>query len=183
GLPRGLRPGRRHRGVRGRLADGLRPGAGRDHRLTGRAHRLSLATPAHAASGTSRASRSHKPRAVSGHDHLHRPAVLSDPLVPFTDQLRLAVAAYLSRFTGSSREHTESALRCSLSWGTERGRARGGFSLITVTLRGTAARGASLIGITGHHVRLRRDAAAAGTKPLRGLSACPRRERPPTLEV
>ena len=32
--------------IRGRLADGLRPGAGRDHRLTGRAHRLSLATPA-----------------------------------------------------------------------------------------------------------------------------------------
>jgi hypothetical protein len=28
------------------LADGLRPGAGRDHRLAGRAHRLSLATPA-----------------------------------------------------------------------------------------------------------------------------------------
>jgi hypothetical protein len=31
------------------LADGLRPGAGRDHRLAGRAHRLSLATPASAA--------------------------------------------------------------------------------------------------------------------------------------
>jgi hypothetical protein len=31
------------------LADGLRPGAGRDHRLAGRAHRLSLATPAFAA--------------------------------------------------------------------------------------------------------------------------------------
>jgi hypothetical protein len=26
---------------------------------------------------------------------------------PFTDQLRLAVAAYLARFKGSSREHTE----------------------------------------------------------------------------
>ena len=33
-----------------------------------------------------------------------------------TDQLRLAVAAYLARFTGSSRQHTESDLRCYLSW-------------------------------------------------------------------
>ena len=30
----------------------------------------------------------------------------SDRLVPVTDQLRLAVAAYLARFKGSSREHT-----------------------------------------------------------------------------
>jgi hypothetical protein len=29
----------------GRLADGIRPGAGRDHRLAGRTHRPSLATP------------------------------------------------------------------------------------------------------------------------------------------
>ena len=36
--------------------------------------------------------------------------------VPFTDQLRLAVAAYLARFKGSSREHTESDLRCYLAW-------------------------------------------------------------------
>jgi len=35
----------------------------------------------------------------------------SDPPEPFTGQLRLAVAAYLARFTGSSREHTESDLR------------------------------------------------------------------------
>jgi integrase/recombinase XerD len=34
----------------------------------------------------------------------------------FTDQLRLAVAAYLARFKGSSRYHTESDLRCYLSW-------------------------------------------------------------------
>ena len=48
-LPRAT-AGRWHRRVRGRLADGLRPRAGRDHRLAGRAHRLSLATPASAAS-------------------------------------------------------------------------------------------------------------------------------------
>jgi hypothetical protein len=45
----------------------------------------------------------------------------SDPPEPFTDRLRLAVAAYLARFKGSSREHTESDLRCYLSWCTERG--------------------------------------------------------------
>jgi len=39
-------------------------------------------------------------------------SVPSDPLVPFTDQLRLAMAAHLARFKGSSREHTESDLRC-----------------------------------------------------------------------
>ena len=38
-----------------------------------------------------------------------------DPLALFTDRLRLAVAAYLARFTGSSREHTESDLRCYLT--------------------------------------------------------------------
>ena len=38
----------------------------------------------------------------------------SDPPEPFTDRLRLAVAAYLARFKGSSREHTESDLRCYL---------------------------------------------------------------------
>jgi hypothetical protein len=40
----------------------------------------------------------------------------SDPPGPFTDRLRLAVAAYLARFKGSSREHAESDLRCYLSW-------------------------------------------------------------------
>jgi hypothetical protein len=37
-----------------------------------------------------------------------------DPAELLTDRLRLAVAAYLGRFTGSSREHTESDLRCYL---------------------------------------------------------------------
>jgi hypothetical protein len=45
----------------------------------------------------------------------------SDPLAPFTDQLRLAAAAYLARFKGSSREYTESDLRCYLAWCAERG--------------------------------------------------------------
>jgi integrase/recombinase XerD len=47
--------------------------------------------------------------------------VASDPAVPFTDRLRLAVAAYLARFKGTSREHTESDLRCYLGWCAERG--------------------------------------------------------------
>ena len=47
-------------------------------------------------------------------------SVPADLLVPFTDQLRLAVAAYLARFTGSSRQHTESDLRCYLSWCAQR---------------------------------------------------------------
>ena len=45
----------------------------------------------------------------------------SDSPEPFTDRLRLAVAAYLARFKGSSREHTESDLRCYLAWCAERG--------------------------------------------------------------
>jgi hypothetical protein len=45
----------------------------------------------------------------------------SPPLAPFTDQLRLAAAAYLARFKGSSREHTESDLRSYLAWCAERG--------------------------------------------------------------
>jgi hypothetical protein len=43
-------------------------------------------------------------------------SVPSAPLAPFTDRLRLAVAAYLARFTGSSRRCTESDLRCYLAW-------------------------------------------------------------------
>src|SRR5215468_3941774 len=48
-------------------------------------------------------------------------SVPTDPLAPFPDQLRLAVAAYLARITGSSRQHTESDLRCYLSWCAQRG--------------------------------------------------------------
>ena len=48
-------------------------------------------------------------------------SVPSHPPAPFTDQLRLAVAAYLGRFKGSSREHTESDLRSYLTWCAPRG--------------------------------------------------------------
>jgi hypothetical protein len=48
-------------------------------------------------------------------------SVPSDPPGPFTDRLRLAVAAYLARFKGTSREHTESDLRCYLAWCAEHG--------------------------------------------------------------
>ena len=41
--------------------------------------------------------------------------------MPFTDQLRLAVAASRARFTGASRYHTESGLRCYPSWCAEHG--------------------------------------------------------------
>jgi hypothetical protein len=48
-------------------------------------------------------------------------SVPSHPLAPFTDRLRLAVAAYLARFKDISRNRTESDLRCYLSWCAERG--------------------------------------------------------------
>jgi site-specific recombinase XerD len=48
-------------------------------------------------------------------------SIPADHPVPFTGQLWLAVAAYLARFTGSSREHTDSDLRCYLAWCAERG--------------------------------------------------------------
>jgi site-specific recombinase XerD len=49
------------------------------------------------------------------------PSLPSDRPAAFTDQLRLAVAAYLARFKGSSREHTGSDLRCYLTWCGQRG--------------------------------------------------------------
>jgi hypothetical protein len=48
-------------------------------------------------------------------------SVPSHPLAPFTGRLRLAVAAYLARFKGISRNRTESDLRCYLAWCAERG--------------------------------------------------------------
>ena len=49
------------------------------------------------------------------------PSAPPDHPVPFTGQLRLAVAAYLARFQGTSRYHTESDLRCYLGWCAQRG--------------------------------------------------------------
>lgn len=47
--------------------------------------------------------------------------VPSEHPVPLVDRLRLAVASYLARFKGSSRDHTGSDLRCYLTWCAERG--------------------------------------------------------------
>ncbi len=44
------------------------------------------------------------------------PCVPSGDLVEHVDPLGLALAAYLARFKGSSREHAESDLRCFLAW-------------------------------------------------------------------
>jgi integrase/recombinase XerD len=48
------------------------------------------------------------------------PARLIDPGAA-ADPLKLAVAAYLARYTGSSRDHAYSDLRCFLAWCAERG--------------------------------------------------------------
>jgi hypothetical protein len=48
-------------------------------------------------------------------------SVPSDYPEPFTGQLRVAVAAYLARFSGSSRAHPASDLRCYLTWCAGRG--------------------------------------------------------------
>lgn len=60
--------------------------------------------------------------AVSDHDELPEPYGEQSSLpTPLNDQLRLAVAAYLARCTGLSRNHTESDLRCFLTWCAEHG--------------------------------------------------------------
>jgi integrase/recombinase XerD len=51
----------------------------------------------------------------------HEPLHLSFAAdAPPADPVRLAASAYLARFTGSSREHTESDLRCYLRWCADR---------------------------------------------------------------
>ena len=77
----------------------------------------------HAAPGTFRRLRGDRKRAqcLGMRNFTDLPSVPSDHLVPITDQLWLALAAYLARFKGSSRYHTESDLRCYLTWCTEHG--------------------------------------------------------------
>jgi integrase/recombinase XerD len=61
------------------------------------------------------------PSALSGMKRCNEPIHLpsgADPLPP--GQVQLAASAYLARFTGSSREHTQSGLRCYLRWCAER---------------------------------------------------------------
>ena len=60
-----------------------------------------------------------QPQCQSMMDFTDFASVASDPAALLTDRLRLAVAAYPGRFTGSSREHTESDLRCYLTWRAE----------------------------------------------------------------
>ena len=50
---------------------------------------------------------------------LHLSSAAADALP--ADHLRLAALACLARFTGSSREHTQSGLRCYLRWCADRG--------------------------------------------------------------
>ncbi len=64
--------------------------------------------------------RIHRLRGASQCQDMMNPAepasVPSNQAEPSPGQLRLAVTAYLARFKGSSREHTESDLRCYLTW-------------------------------------------------------------------
>jgi integrase/recombinase XerD len=53
--------------------------------------------------------------------HFNEPIPTSSIRGALTDHVRLAAAAYLGRFKGSSREHTESDLRCYLMWCADRG--------------------------------------------------------------
>jgi hypothetical protein len=48
------------------------------------------------------------------------PPASAGDLVAGVDLLRVAVAAYLARFKGTSRTHTESDLRCFLTWCADR---------------------------------------------------------------
>jgi len=53
------------------------------------------------------------------HEPPHPSSPAADALP--ADRVRLAAVAYLARFTGSSRVHTQSDLRCYLRWCADRG--------------------------------------------------------------
>jgi integrase/recombinase XerD len=69
------------------------------------------------------AMRTWEPAHCRGMMRFNEPLHLSCPAAdaPPADHVRLAASAYLARFTGSSREHTESDLRCYLRWCADRG--------------------------------------------------------------
>ncbi|HEY2639452.1 MAG TPA: hypothetical protein VGI66_06155 [Streptosporangiaceae bacterium] len=53
--------------------------------------------------------------------HFSEPIFVSSASDASADRVSLAAAAYLGRFKGSSREHTQSDLRCYLTWRAEHG--------------------------------------------------------------
>jgi hypothetical protein len=90
-------------------------------RLAARPGPYLAACPLTPSSTGSFSTRDQIPGAASVHDELPRTCIRSSDRTACTDPLRLAVAAYLARFTGSSRKHTESDLRCFLTWCAEHG--------------------------------------------------------------
>ncbi len=68
-----------------------------------------------------RFARSSAGRTAGGMMHFSEPIPNSCTSDALADHIRLAAAAYLGRFKGSSREHTESDLRCYLTWCAGRG--------------------------------------------------------------
>jgi integrase/recombinase XerD len=75
-------------------------------------HLVLAAALAMAGSGPQRRSMTHSNELIP---------VPSNRPAPLADQLRLAVVAYLARFTDSSRDHADSDLRYYLNWCAERG--------------------------------------------------------------
>jgi integrase/recombinase XerD len=53
--------------------------------------------------------------------HFSEPIPISSASDTPADRVLLAATAYLGRFKGSSREHTQSDLRCYLTWCAGRG--------------------------------------------------------------
>jgi hypothetical protein len=65
--------------------------------------------------------RARQPGALVGMMHFSEPIPIFSTCGGSAHRARLAAAAYLGRFKGSSREHTESDLRCYLTWCAGRG--------------------------------------------------------------